>query len=62
MNARKPSQRQMCYEAERRAADVNVLFLELVEDGMTRKELEANIKRRPALWGRFSNWLTKLPG
>jgi len=55
------NQAQMFYQAERNAADVNATFLELVKDGMTRQELARNIERRPALWGRFSNWLGVLP-
>ena len=47
--------------AQRRSFEVNRLFLEFVQDGMTREELARNIERRPALWGRFSSWLDKLP-
>lgn len=56
-----PTQAQLFYRAERNAAEINQTFLELVADGMTREELATNINRRPALWGRFSNWLDKLP-
>jgi hypothetical protein len=55
-----PTQAQMYYAAERRAAEANLTFLELVKGGLTRSELERNIARRPALWGRFSNWLKVL--
>lgn len=55
------SQDQMYYDAVNRAARANELFLQMVEDGMTREELQKNIDRRPALWERFSNWLEKLP-
>jgi len=51
---------QMYYNAERKSAELNQVFLFLVKDGMTRQELETNINRRPALWGRFSNWLSVL--
>lgn len=57
----KPTQMQMYYQAERQAAEVNLTFLELVADGLTREELARNIERRPALWSRFANWLPKLP-
>ena len=57
----KPTQMQMYYRAERQAAEVNLTFLELVADGLTRGELARNIERRPALWSRFANWLPKLP-
>lgn len=56
-----PSQTQMFYRASRQTSEVNQLFLDLVEDGLTRSELERNIARRPQLWGRFSSWLDKLP-
>jgi hypothetical protein len=55
------TQHNMYYAAERSAAEVSLQFLEFVKDGMTREELERNIERRPALWGRFSAWLDKLP-
>lgn len=56
------TQAQMFYAADRKCADGNMAFLDLVKDGMTREELARNIERRPALWGRFSNWLVILPG
>lgn len=52
---------QMYYKSERKSAELNQAFLFLVKDGMTRQELETNINRRPALWSRFSNWLSVLP-
>jgi hypothetical protein len=55
------NQYDMYYKAERRAAELNLLFLDFVKDGLTREELAKNIERRPALWGRFSSWLNKLP-
>lgn len=55
------TQHQMFYEASRRAADLNVWFLDIVAGGLTHEELKRNIERRPALWGRFSNWLDRLP-
>lgn len=55
------TQHNMYYAAERAAAEVSLQFLEFVKDGMTREELARNIERRPALWGRFSMWLDKLP-
>jgi hypothetical protein len=41
--------------------EADLLFLDFVKEGMTRKELEANIARRPELWKRYAEWLTKLP-
>lgn len=55
------NQKQMFYQAQKNAAEINQLFLELVEDGLTLEELQRNIDRRPALWSRFTNWLDKLP-
>ena len=52
---------QMLHAAEKNSANMNLLFLRFVEDGMTRQELQKNIDRRPALWGRWANWLDKLP-
>ena len=56
-----PTQEQLYYQAAAKAAEANELFLEMVKDGITRKELEQNIKRRPGLWERFSGYLDKLP-
>ena len=55
------SQRQMFYASHRKIADANELFLEFVSEGLTKVDLERLIARRPSLWGRFSNWLPKLP-
>ena len=57
----RPTQHQILYQEQRKIAEVNELFLQFVKDGMTREELARNIERRPELWGRFSNWLDKLP-
>jgi hypothetical protein len=51
----------MYYDAVRRAGEVNIAFLELVKDGMTREELIKNIERRRSLWGRFEQWVPMLP-
>ncbi len=56
-----PTQEQRYYQAERRSARLNLAFLELVRDGLTREELQRNIARRPTLWGRFEGFLDKLP-
>jgi len=50
--------------SRRHVADVNAQFMELVKcptNPMTREDLAANIKRRPALWSRFAGFLEKLP-
>ena len=57
----KRTQLQLFRDAEHTASVVNQDFLFLAEQGMTREELATNIARRPSLWGRFSNWLDKLP-
>lgn len=59
MNA--PTQAQHFYQSSRDIAYSNRLFLDMVRDGLTREELQANIDRRPQLWDRWSNWLNKLP-
>jgi hypothetical protein len=55
------TQKQMYYQAVRKASECNQLFLQFVKDGMTREQLEKLIQKRPSLWGRFSNWLERLP-
>lgn len=58
---RQKTQLQMFYEEQRKIADADHLFMELVRDGLTRAELQAAINRRPALWERYENWLPVLP-
>jgi hypothetical protein len=47
----------MYYDAERRSAEVNKTFLEMLPT-MRRRDLEKLIEKRPALWGRFAAYLT----
>ncbi len=56
-----PPQRQMYYEAACKDMDANKLFLDMVKEGLTARELKALIKLRPSLWGKWSGWLDKLP-
>ena len=55
------TQHQIFYEEQRKIADLNTMFLCMVEDGLTRKELMTLIERRPEKYERFENWLEKLP-
>ena len=58
------TQAQMYYAAERRAAERDQLFMELVQhptNPLTREDLVANIQRRPALWERYSGFMDRLP-
>jgi hypothetical protein len=55
------TQLQMYYRSVAQAHECNMTFLFFVEQGMTAPELRALIARRPELWGRFENWLDKLP-
>lgn len=48
-------------QVKRRDATINNLFLEFVDDGLTREELQENIKRRPQVWSRFASFLEQLP-
>ena len=48
-------------QASRELGELNELFLSLVDSGLTKEELQANIDRRPALWRRWQHWLTDLP-
>ena len=54
------TQLQMYWEAQRRIADQNEVFMQMVMDEtapLTKKELRKLIEIRPSLWGRFSSWL-----
>src|SRR5437867_30415 len=51
------SQRAMYSDAERRSAEINETFLEMLPT-MRRKDLEKLIAKRPSLWGRFAGYLT----
>ena len=55
------SQLQIFYEEQRKLGEANETFMEMVKDGLTRRELQRNIDRRPYLWGRYANWLEVLP-
>ena len=52
---------QIFYQEQRKIGDVNEAFAEIAKLGLTRNELARLIKKRPALWSRFSNWLKVLP-
>ena len=54
-------EQQLADQAKHRDATINNLFLEFVEDGLTREELQENIKRRPQVWDRFASFLEQLP-
>jgi hypothetical protein len=54
------TQEQMFYESQKKSSEKHKLFLELVKDGMTKKELEANIAKNPAVWECYSRWLEVL--
>lgn len=56
-----PTQLQIFYQEQAKIAETNKMFLQFVEEGLTRRQLELLIKRRPAHWGRFESWLDKLP-
>lgn len=56
-----PTQRQLYERARAKAAEMDMLFLDMVRQGMTRRELEINIQKRPVLWSRYAGWLPKLP-
>lgn len=43
--------------ANNKNAQINELFLYFVSKGLTRKELEKLIEKRPHIWGRFSKFL-----
>jgi hypothetical protein len=59
--AKGPTQWQMYYASEKKSARLNEAFLDLVNDGLTRKDLQTLIARRPEIYGRFEGWTDKLP-
>lgn len=54
-------QKHLFHESAENLARANETFLHLAQSGMTRSDLERCIKLRPALWGRYEAWLSKLP-
>jgi hypothetical protein len=42
-------------------ADKNRVFYEMVQDGLTRQQLERLIEKNPDTWGFYYGWLEKLP-
>ena len=55
------SQLQIYREVERKIANLNEAFMDLVREGLTRDDLEILIEKRPELYERFSNFLNVLP-
>jgi hypothetical protein len=55
------TQKQMFYKAQTQSGELNKIFLSIVEQGLTKKELQKNIDKNPRLWDRFRDWLDKLP-
>lgn len=55
------TQAQIYWEEHRKIANLNQAFMDMVKDGMTAKELEALIEKRPQVYSRFSHWIPKLP-
>ncbi len=55
-------QKAMYYEAERKSAARNEAFLAMAtgKEPLTATELKQLIKLRPAVYGRFVNWLSVL--
>ena len=57
------TQTQMFYEAQRKAGELNELFMEMINDPvapMTNDELKALIAKRPEVYGKFSGFVGKL--
>lgn len=55
------TQLQIFYEEQRKIADLNLAFLDIVKEGLTKQDLARLIKYWPERYERFSNWLDKLP-
>lgn len=55
------TQLEMFWEAHRRIAESNALFMDMVREGLKKDELRRLIKLRPNLWGRFAHWIEVLP-
>ena len=56
-----PTQKQMYYAAESKAASLNQVMLDALygANPLTDDELRALIRRRPAVYGRFAGYLGK---
>lgn len=62
MNKQSPEYQEfLYYKAWRQMTDSNDTFLELVADGLTKRELAKNIERRPEVWKRFEGFMAHLP-
>ena len=56
------TQAQMYYDAERKSAELNNAFLELVcNNEITNEDLRKLIEKRPERYGRFAGFVGKLP-
>jgi hypothetical protein len=58
---RRIGQTALFYHEQQKIARGNETFLQMFKEGLTREELEALIKKRPSLWGRYERWLKILP-
>jgi hypothetical protein len=56
-----PTQLQIFYLEKRKIAEFNLAFLDMVKNGLTRRELRLLIEKRPEKYERFSDWLDVLP-
>lgn len=56
-----PNQRQLYYQAERKAADLNLQMLEALygPNPITDEELQTLINKRPHIYGRFAGYIGK---
>jgi hypothetical protein len=58
---RKPTQIQLCYAALEKVAQKNEAFMWMVQNGLTRTDLQRMIDRWPDRYGMYENWLANLP-
>jgi hypothetical protein len=54
------TQEQLYYDSFNRSAQLNHAFLDAVKNGLTKKELQTLIQKRPNTYKRFENWIAKL--
>mgnify|MGYP001358253221 CR=1 FL=1 len=53
------SQKEMYYEAERKSAERNMVFMEMM-DTLTNADLTKLVERHPQRWGQFRGFIGKL--
>ena len=57
----KPTQLQMYYTAQRKAADMDHTWMEIMKDPPTKSEFDSLLSKRPEVYSRYTKFRNQLP-